>query len=270
MTQAVERRNPQAVQAQTIEEVLLSGNLKNLSPADRVIYHDNVCRSLGLNPLTRPFDYLELNGKVVLYARKDATDQLRKLNAVDITEIARERTDDLFIVTVTAVDKAGRRDSSTGAVSVAGLKGEALANALMKAETKAKRRVTLSICGLGMLDETETDFDDDPSPRATISMPTRLSERATPDGVDTETGEIANDPLWTSQELTDALKAAAMTVKDLSPILTGAATRENYHELIDTWFFEHPGQRIADLIAAAIAHHTSPPAEPQPALMGND
>jgi hypothetical protein len=27
----------------------------------------------------------------------------------------------------------------------------------MKAESKAKRRVTLSICGLGMLDESETD-----------------------------------------------------------------------------------------------------------------
>lgn len=269
MTQAVERRNPQAVQAQTIEEVLLSGNLKHLSPADRVIYHDNVCRSLGLNPLTRPFDYLELNGKVVLYARKDATDQLRKLNAVDITEIVRERTDDLFIVTVTAVDKSGRRDSSTGAVSVAGLKGEALANALMKAETKAKRRVTLSICGLGMLDETETDFDDDPSPRATIKMPSRLSERATP-GVDVETGEIGNGPLWTPQELTEALKGAAMTVKDLSPILGAEATRENYAELIDTWMFDHPGKRISALIAAAIAHHTSPSAEPQPALMGND
>jgi hypothetical protein len=32
-----------------------------------------------------------------------------------------------------------------------------LANALMKAETKSKRRVTLSICGLGFLDETEAD-----------------------------------------------------------------------------------------------------------------
>ena len=34
---------------------------------------------------------------------------------------------------------------------------EAKANAMMKAETKAKRRVTLSICGLGMLDESEFD-----------------------------------------------------------------------------------------------------------------
>lgn len=32
-----------------------------------------------------------------------------------------------------------------------------MANALMKAETKAKRRVTLSICGLGLLDESEID-----------------------------------------------------------------------------------------------------------------
>jgi hypothetical protein len=42
-------------------------------------------------------------------------------------------------------------------VATVGLKGDALANALMKAETKSKRRVTLSICGLGMLDETEVD-----------------------------------------------------------------------------------------------------------------
>jgi hypothetical protein len=44
-----------------------------------------------------------------------------------------------------------------GAVSLVGLRGEALANAIMKAETKAKRRATLSICGLGFLDETEIE-----------------------------------------------------------------------------------------------------------------
>jgi hypothetical protein len=35
------------------------------------------------------------------------------------------------------------------------LKGEARANTILKAVTKAKRRVTLSISGLGFLDETE-------------------------------------------------------------------------------------------------------------------
>jgi hypothetical protein len=51
----------------------------------------------------------------------------------------------------------GRTDESTGAVPIKGVHGEALANAFLKAETKAKRRVTLSICGLGLLDETELE-----------------------------------------------------------------------------------------------------------------
>jgi hypothetical protein len=40
-------------------------------------------------------------------------------------------------------------------VALGTLKGDALANALMKCETKAKRRVPLSLAGLGWLDETE-------------------------------------------------------------------------------------------------------------------
>ena len=44
-----------------------------------------------------------------------------------------------------------------GAVNIAGLKGEAYANAIMKAETKAKRRATLDLLGLGVLDESEAD-----------------------------------------------------------------------------------------------------------------
>lgn len=56
---------------------------------------------------------------------------------------------------VQATDKDGRIDEDYGVVAVGSLAGEALANLSMKAVTKAKRRVTLSICGLGMLDETE-------------------------------------------------------------------------------------------------------------------
>jgi hypothetical protein len=54
-------------------------------------------------------------------------------------------------------DKHGRTDIARGAVNISGLKGEMLANAMMKAETKAKRRATLSICGLGLLDEVEVE-----------------------------------------------------------------------------------------------------------------
>ncbi len=63
----------------------------------------------------------------------------------------------IYSVTAMATDKTGRTDESIGAVPIDGMKGETRANAMMKAETKAKRRVTLSICGLGMLDETEVE-----------------------------------------------------------------------------------------------------------------
>lgn len=138
-----------------IESALVLGDLSKLTTDQRLSYFKSVCESVGLNPLTKPFEYITLNGKLTLYAKRDATDQLRKVHGVSITISAREKIEDVYIVTARAKDKTGREDESTGAVNVAGLKGESLANAFMKAETKAKRRVTLSVCGLGLLDETE-------------------------------------------------------------------------------------------------------------------
>lgn len=141
-----------------IEQVLVMGDLQSLSPTQRAEYYSSVCISLGLNPLTKPFDYIMLNGKLRLYALKDATEQLRKIYKVSILSLTRvDMGNDMIAFCALAQDGTGRTDSSIGAVSTINLKGEALANAWMKAETKAKRRVTLSICGLGMLDETEVD-----------------------------------------------------------------------------------------------------------------
>ena len=140
-----------------IEQVLLGGDLSKLNPQERLNYYNAVCASLGLNPLTQPFAYIVLNGKLQLYAKKDCTEQLRKIHGVSITKVDPRQIGDLLVVVAEAADREGRTDSSTGAVNTAGLKGENLANAMMKAETKSKRRVTLSLCGLGMLDETEVD-----------------------------------------------------------------------------------------------------------------
>jgi hypothetical protein len=141
--------------AEQIETVLLTGDLSKLTPEQRMQYFKQVCESLGLNPLTKPFEYITLNGKMVLYAKRDATEQLRKIHKVSITSLTVSQVQDVYVVTALAQDGTGRTDSSTGAVPLGNSKGEELANKLMKAETKAKRRVTLSICGLGMLDETE-------------------------------------------------------------------------------------------------------------------
>lgn len=145
------------VNVDKIEELLVTGNLAQLTNMERVAYVNKVCDTLGINPLTRPFDFLTFQGKMVMYAKKDCTDQLRKVHGVSIRVTNQAILNDLLTVTVEATDKTGRVDSDMGAINIAGLKGDALANATMKALTKAKRRVTLSICGLGILDETEIE-----------------------------------------------------------------------------------------------------------------
>ena len=148
---------PQPLPTEVVEKIVIGGDLSPLNAAQRAEYYAAVCRSLGLNPLTKPFEYLTLNGKLRLYALRDCADQLRRLHGISIYITNREWMNDIYVVTARAKDRQGREDESTGAVTVGSLKGDALANALMKAETKAKRRVTLSIAGLGWLDETELE-----------------------------------------------------------------------------------------------------------------
>jgi hypothetical protein len=140
-----------------ISNIVLKGDLSGLKPEEKVRYYNIFCESLGLNPVTKPFDIITLNNKQVLYAKKECTEQLRKINGVSIVELKKMFDNGLYIVEAKAQDKTGKIDISTGAVSIINLKGDNLANAIMKAETKAKRRVTLSICGLGILDETELE-----------------------------------------------------------------------------------------------------------------
>ncbi len=66
----------------TIEDVLMRGDLSKLTDQQRLEYYNRVCTSVGLNPLTRPMEYIVLNGKLQLYARRDAADQLRKLHGI--------------------------------------------------------------------------------------------------------------------------------------------------------------------------------------------
>jgi hypothetical protein len=147
----------QPLPPEAVENMVSSGDLSELNAAQRAEYYAAVCRSLGLNPRTKPFAYLTLHGKLRLYALRDCAEQLRRLHGISIYIAHRERMDDIYVVTARAKDRQGREDESTGAVPLGNLRGEALANALMRAETKAKRRVTLSIAGLGWLDETELD-----------------------------------------------------------------------------------------------------------------
>ena len=144
------------VHGDVIESIIAKGDLGKLTPEERTQYYVQLCRSLGMNPHTQPFAYIMLNGKLTLYAKRDAADQLRKIHGISIQIVSQEQTDGLLSIHVKATDKDGRSDEDLGVVAFPeALKGEARANAILKAVTKAKRRVTLSISGLGFLDEME-------------------------------------------------------------------------------------------------------------------
>lgn len=143
--------------ADLLEKVITTNDLAGLSAVEKVTHIKNVCESLGLNPLTKPIQLIKFQGKEVMYITRDATDQLRKVNHVSITRVDTKIMDGIYIATAHAQTPDGRTDASTGALPIKGLVGDALCNAMMKAESKAKRRVTLSICGLGMPEESELD-----------------------------------------------------------------------------------------------------------------
>lgn len=148
---------PAELAAIKTDAVLIQGDLSTLSEDQRSAYYLRVCESLGVNPHTQPFEFISLSGKLKLYATRACSDQLRKLHGVSIQILSRELVEDIYTVTARAEDMTGRNDESCGVVSLKGLQGEARSNKIMCAETKAKRRVTLSICGLGWLDESEVE-----------------------------------------------------------------------------------------------------------------
>src|SRR3979490_1919679 len=88
--------------AEILERVIVQGDLSKLTPIERVSYYKQVCVSAGLNPLTKPLEFITLNGKLVLYALRAATDQLRALHNVSIVITSREQIGDIYQVTAQA------------------------------------------------------------------------------------------------------------------------------------------------------------------------
>ena len=143
--------------AKVVESLVLRGDLSGLGPRERANHYIAVCHGLGLNPASKPLDYLKLNGKEILYPNKGATDQLAAIHKVTREIIDGPKVMDLAgTKLVYALCRAslpgGRFETSVATVPLVDP-----VNVLMKVETKAKRRATLSILGLGMLDEMELE-----------------------------------------------------------------------------------------------------------------
>lgn len=158
----------------TMLKLVGGGDTALLAPESKLQYYRARCEAAGLDPRTAPFQFIRLQGKEVLYATKGATDQLAAAHKIRVEVLSQETDSDVRIVMVRAEAADGRKTDEMGAVPVAGLKGADLANAYMKAITKAKRRAILSICGLGMMDETELETVSGLAPVSEATQPAAL------------------------------------------------------------------------------------------------
>lgn len=220
----------QSPPAEIMEKVLLTGDLTTLSPPQRLSYYESVCRSLGLNPLTKPFEYIVLNGKLTLYARKDCTEQLRRSYNISLTILKREVSDGVISVTARAQMQNGRQDESVGSVAMPSGTGEARANAMMKAETKAKRRVTLSICGLGMFDESEME------PTTANGNAEDLAKRRVTEATEHRLAAIEDTSLVTDENFNDVVCHIGKAQGDM----LGKKVSEIHPKILD-WLQKHFG-----------------------------
>jgi hypothetical protein len=143
------------------DHAIATNDLSKLAPRQRVGLVLALCKSLALNPLSRPFEFLVLDGKVTLYATKSATEQLGRLHQISVKRTREANVGDLHVVEVEGRQPNGRTSFATKYVSLRDgrgnpLAGQKLGDAYAKAETGAKRRLILSMVGLaGLPDDDE-------------------------------------------------------------------------------------------------------------------
>lgn len=106
------------------ETVFNKNDLTPLSPGDRVLYVKALCQHLGLNYLTKPFDFIQTENGIAMYPNKECAAQLSSKYGITKEVVSREVRDDVLVVTVRAKLPDGRADESIGAVAMVKEQGE--------------------------------------------------------------------------------------------------------------------------------------------------
>lgn len=129
----------------------------NAAPDEKARIVATLCRALKLNPLTSPIQWIRLSGRDTLYVTKVATDQLAAMYGLHRDTIEGPLVVDVAGTKVVLCKVRATLPGGRSEVATATLPLQDPVNVLMKCETKAKRRATLSILGLGLLAEEELE-----------------------------------------------------------------------------------------------------------------
>ena len=171
---------------ETIQQVVLQGDLNQLTPEQKIGYVAGLCDHLGIDQAGKPFDLIKFQGKEVAYPNKGCAEQLRNRWLITIDTPVIHWEDDTVYVTVTG-HLGARQDTDIGAVYCANKQERG--NATKKALTQAKRRVTFSLVGLSMFNEEDV-------PLPVVQAPVEIGEGAT------RSGEVETPVAGASDEAT--------------------------------------------------------------------
>lgn len=135
-------------------------DLERLSEEQRQEYYLAACEYMQVPPELNVLafhwmDHGDGARNLVLYAKKGATDIIRKNLGISVIDLKKEVGNGEVTWVAKGQNKEGRTEMSSGSKSVEGLRGRELESAVMWAQTKALRRMTLQFVGGGILDETE-------------------------------------------------------------------------------------------------------------------
>jgi hypothetical protein len=155
-------------------------DLDSLSEDQKQQYYLSACEYLGLPPELNvlSFKLMDMGDgarRLVLYAKKGATDIIRKNLGISVTGLKKEPGAGEVTWIATGQNKEGRTEMSSGTKSLEGLRGKMLEDAIAWAQTKALRRMTLQFAGGGILDESEIESS---SATANINQAPNLAQAA--------------------------------------------------------------------------------------------
>jgi hypothetical protein len=147
-----------------LDHYLGTGDLSRLAGAQRAALYLEVCRSLAINPRTRPLDWIEFYDpetkarKLTLYPNKTCTDQLAYLHRIRVRLVEEKIVGTLYKVVLEGTMPDGRQETNVAYLDLTDqqgqpLRGQRYGNALMKCHTKAKRRLVLGMVGMSIPDD---------------------------------------------------------------------------------------------------------------------
>src|SRR5271157_2231780 len=137
-------------------------NLDGLTEAQKVQYLADFSEHLGLPPDLGALDLIWMDDdnksglrKLVVYCRKGTADLLRGIHGIEIQSIEQLVVPGCVTFKATGKNSTGRQEIAIGSHDTEGLKGGRLASAVMTAQSRSLRRLTLQFVGGGLLDESE-------------------------------------------------------------------------------------------------------------------